>query len=242
MPKRFADIRVIGIGLVACMALLLFAGPRLAAAQSATPADTAKAAATTKPAKAPKVAKPRKERAPEPSFEEAKALDGLWAKRTNWISLRAGYAKRTGPHSGDGLGGYGIAWQRMMSRRTAFGVAVHHEILGHLNRSTEISVPFTAEFTRQIKWNTALRPYVGIGGGYYFHKYYRSGPDYGGSPRAGWFVNFGANAPIEAHRLLGVDARVSFLPGRTGVVNPVFGQERTTETEWSIKLNWALAY
>jgi hypothetical protein len=216
--------------------------PRKVKKPQATPATTSAAAtaATPKPAKAPKAPKPP--RPPEKSYAEQRAEDGPWAKRATWLSFRAGYAKSAAETAGDGLVGYGLAYQRMMTRQWAFGAAVQHDLLGHLGNSYEISVPFTVEFTRHYNWKTALRPYLGVGGGYYFHKYYRTGNNYTGAPAAGGFINFGANMPLSDRHLLGLDARMSMVGGRDGVVNPVFGAETSTEMLWSLKLGWSLVY
>ena len=207
--------------------------------QATAPAKPAapKKAPAAKPVKAPKPPKP-----PEESYEEQHAKYGPWAKGTNWLSFRAGYAKATGPSAGDGLGGYGVAYQHMLSRKWAFGASVQHDLVGHLADSYEVSVPFTAEFTRHFAWKTAIHPYLGLGGGYYFHKYTRTIGDYTGVPGGGWHLNGGFNLPVDDRHLLGLDARVSFVTTRVGVVNPVFGAEKAGETLWSVKLNWALAY
>jgi hypothetical protein len=198
-----------------------------ASAQDVAKADSAKA-------KAPRV---------EKSYEERRAEDGPWAKGANWLQFGAGYARAGGKNAGDGLGGYGVAYHRLLSNRWSFGASVRHEILGHLGPSYEISVPFTAEFVRHYKWRTAMRPYLGFGGGYYFHKYYRTASDYTGAPGAGWHLCTGTNLPIDDRHMLGLDARVGFVAGRGGtVVNPVFGPEGDTETQWSIKVNWALVH
>ena len=209
-------------------------------AQPATAAPGAKPAATPKAAKPPKSPKPPKP--PEKSLEEQRADDGLWARHTNWLPLRAGYAKATGDFAGDGLVGYGMAFQRMLSTRWSFGGSVQHDLVGHLGNAYEISVPFAVELTRHFKWHTAMRPYVGIGTGYYFHKYYRTAGENTGSPGRGTYFNLGTNVPIDQRHLLGVDTRVSFVQTTAGVVNPVFGTQKASETLWSIKLNWAFAY
>jgi hypothetical protein len=209
----------------------------------AAPAKTEKAAAP-KAAKAPKAPKPKAEpkpKAPEKSYEEQRAEDGPWAKRTNWLSFRAGYARNSDAKAGDAVGGYGFGYQRMLNKKWSFGASVQHDVLGHLGASQEIAVPFTVEFQRHYHWKTVMRPYVGFGGGYYFHKYYRTGDDTG-APGAGYFIGFGSNVPIDEKHLLGVDARVSFVNGRDGVHNAVFGDEKASMTFWSVKLNWAMAY
>lgn len=198
--------------------------------------------AATPAAKPAKPAKPAKVRAPEKSRAEQIAEDGLWAKNTNWLSVRAGYAKSQATGAGDGLVGYGLAYQHMINKRWAFGGSVNHDLLGHFGRSYEASVPFTLEFTRHYKWKTAVRPYVGFGGGYYFHKYYRTASDNTGAPGAGYFISLGTNLPLDDRHLLGLDTRVSFVDGRKGVINPVFGPEESSSTLWTVKLNWSLAY
>lgn len=198
-----------------------------ASAQDVAPADTTRA----KPARV------------EKSYEERRAEDGPWARGASWLQFGAGYARAGGKNAGDALGGYGVAYHRMLSDRWSFGAAVRHEILGHLGPSYEIAVPFTAEFVRHYKWKTVMRPYLGFGGGYYFHKYYRTSADYTGAPGAGWHLCTGTNLPIDDRHVMGLDARVGFVAGRGGtVVNPVFGPEPDTQTHWSIKLNWALVY
>lgn len=238
---------------------MLAVSPVLAAGSAAKKATTAKTAkpaklekakkpasvavASTPAPKTPKTPKtPKPAKPPEKSLEEQRKEDGVWTKGTNWLSLRAGYAKSTVSNTGDGVAGYGIAYQHMLSRKWSFGGAVQHDLLGHLGSSSEISVPFTLELARHFKWNTAIRPYFGVGGGYYFHKYYRTGTDYTGAPGAGSYVTLGANLPLSGRHVLGLDARTSFVKGREGVVNPVFGPEQASQTLWSVKLNWGIVY
>lgn len=232
-------------GALALVLLLVVAGVASAPARAEDAPDANKpAAAAAKPAaaqkKAPKAAKPPKPA--EKSLEEQRAEFGAWAKGTNWLSFRAGYAKSAAKNAGDGLGGYGIGYQHMLNPHWAFGASVHHDLLGHLANSYEISVPMTAEFTRHYKWKTVAQPYVGLGGGYYFHKFYRTGSNYTGSPSSGWYVSTGFNCPIDGRHLLGIDTRMSFVNGHTGTINPVFGEEKANETLWSIKLNWSMVY
>lgn len=208
--------------------------PRTNTAPAPKPAATPK---TPKPAKTPRAPKP-----PEKSMEEQRAADGLWAKHTSWMSLRAGYAKASGEVAGDGLAGYGIAYQRMLTSHVGFGGSVQHDLVGHLGSSYEVSVPFALEVTRHFKWKTQMRPYVGLGSGYYFHKYYRTAGNYTGSPGRGIYVNLGTNVPVDAKHLLGIDTRVSFVKTTEGAVNPVFGTQKSSETLWSVKLNWAFGY
>ena len=209
-------------------------------AKKAAPAAVAPKPATPAAPRPPKPPKPPKP--PEKPLEEQRKEELVWTKGNNWLGVRAGYAKATTVNSGDGLVGYGIAYQHMLSRKWSVGGAVQHDLLNHLGTSTEISVPCTLELTRHIKWDTAIRPYVGVGGGYYFHKYYRTGSQDTGAPGAGSYFTLGANLPLNDHHVLGLDARTSFVTGRDGVVNPVFGPELATETLWSVKLTWAMVY
>ncbi len=246
MSKRSSFVRWgVVTALASLTAAALVAGSQAAETAPAVKKPKARpaATATAKPAPAPKPAKPAKPpRPPEKSYDEQFAQDGLWTKRTSWLSFRAGYAKGTGDFAGDGLVGYGIAYQRMIGGGWSVGGAVQHDLLGHLGTSYEISVPFTLELARHFRWQTVMRPYVGIGGGYYFHKYYRTPGDYTGSPGAGMYVNFGTNLPVAPRNLLGIDTRVSFMQTTEGAVNPVFGEQKSSETLWSVKLNWAFAY
>src|SRR5207249_1860870 len=132
--------------------------------------DTA-AVAKPKPAKPPRVAKAKE---PEKSWEEQKKEDGVYAKRSNWLSFRFGYAKRSGELSGDGLVGYGVGYQRMLTRKYAFAAGIGHDIVGHFGTQIDQAVPFTGEFQRYFNWKTAMRPYIGVGGGFYLRKYYRT--------------------------------------------------------------------
>ncbi len=253
-PRRAANV------LCALLAMFMLAASPVftsgAAAKTPKPAKADKAAKVSKAKKAPaaavvaasapKPAKPaRAPKSPKPpmkSMEERRKEDGVWAGGSNWLSLRAGYAKSTVRNTGDGLAGYGIAYQHMMNRQWSFGGAVQHDLLGHMGSSYEVSVPFTLELSRHFKLNTAIRPYVGVGGGYYFHKYYRTGTDYSGAPGAGTYVTLGASMPAGARSVLGIDARASFVKGREGASNAVFGPESASQTLWSVKLGWGLVY
>ncbi len=247
MSKRTAVPQaVLALTCAALLASVFPAAPARAEdpapAPAAAPAKPAAAdSASAGKAKKAKTPKAPRVRAPEKSLEEQRAADGPWMKRSNWLSIRAGYAKAVGQYSGDAFGGYGIAYQRFLSPQWGFGGSVHHELLGRLGPASEIAVPFTLELTRHFKWHTAMRPYVGFGGGYYFHKFYRTGGD-NASPGTGFYVSFGGNLPVDPRYLLGLDVRASFVSQDENVVNPVFGKLKPSETEWSVKLNWAFAY
>ena len=216
-----------------------------AAAKSAASKPKAAKPAATKPAAKAEAAKPAKvakAKPPEKSWEEQKKEDGVWARRTSWMSFGAGYAKRSGDLAGDGMGGYGIGYRRMMSRKWAFDAGVSHDVLGHLGNHFDLVVPFTAGVSRHFKWKTPLRPYVGLGGGYYYRKMYRTLPDYNSAPVSGYFLALGANSALDDRNVIGFETRMSQLDGRHGVVNSVFGPNDKTETLWTMKLTWSLAY
>ena len=229
------------LGLVALVACASFALTAVSSAQAAD-AKPAKPAAAPKPAKVKTPKPPKPPKPAEKSYAELRAIDGPWAKRANWISFGAGYAKAKTKTAGDGLVGYGISYDRMLTNKWSLGASVNHDLVGHYYRATEVVVPFTVDVTRHLKWKTALRPYVGLGAGYYFHKYYRTEYDYTGAPGAGWHLSIGANLPLDDRHVLGLDTRVSSFAGRDGVSNPVFGPEEANETTWTVKLNWALVY
>lgn len=232
-----------GIKRLAATILAALALAGVLAVGFAAAADTPPPAATRADVTKAEAAKPAKPAKVEKSYEERRAADGPWAKGADWMLFGAGYARAGGKNAGDGLGGYGIGYRHMLSDKWSFGAAISHEILGHLGPSYEISVPFTAEFVRHFKWKTVMRPYLGVGGGYYFHKYYRTASDDTGAPGAGWHLCVGTNLPIDDRHVIGVDARGGFVDGRgETVVNPVFGPETASMTQWSIKLNWAMVH
>ena len=209
------------------------AKPDSAAAKPAAAKPDSAAAAT--PAPAP--AKPAKLTPIVKPYAERRLQDGPWAEDANWLSFMAGYARAGGANAGDAMGGYGFGFTHMINTKWSFNAQIRHELLGHIGNSIEMSVPMTAEFDRHFKWKTVVRPYLGVGGGYYFHKYYRTSTDYTGSPGGGWHMAFGMNLPIDDRHVLGVDSRVGFVKGRgENVVNPVFGPEADTMKQWSIKL------
>lgn len=228
---------------------VLAAGSAAKAAKAARPAKVEKAkkpaavVASTPAPKAPRAPKkPAPVKPPAKSLAERRSEDGVWAGGTSWLSLRAGYAKSTVRNTGDGMAGYGIAYQHMLNRKWSFGGAVQHDMLGHLGNSSEISVPFTLELARHFKLKTAIRPYFGAGGGYYFHKYYRTGTEYTGAPASGFYVTMGANLPLSERNVLGLDVRTSWVDGRSGAVNPVFGPESAQQTLLGMKLTWGMVY
>jgi hypothetical protein len=210
-----------------------------AAKSMASDSSAVSAAKPAKPAKTPKAAKVK---APEKSLEQQKKEDGVYAKNSNWISLRFGYAKRTGDVNGDGLVGYGVGYQHMIDRRYAFAAGAGHDIVGHFAGRLDEAVPFTAEFQRHYNWKTSVRPYVGLGGGFYFRKAYRTGADYTTTTTGGPHLSVGFTSALDDRHVIGFETRVALLQGRAGVTNTTFGPGKDTETIWTAKVSWALVY
>lgn len=206
--------------------------------------------AKSKVEKAAKVAKPKPEKIPkakparaaEPVAAERDKTDGIYSKGSDWLSFRFGYAKRTGDLAGDGFVGYGVGYQHMMTRKYAFSAGVGHDIVGHFGAQLDEVVPFTAEFQRHFKWNTATHPYIGIGGGYYLRKNYRTGGEYNTVPTGGPHVSVGFTSALDEHHVIGFETRMARVQGRPGVVNPTFGPGEDTETIWTAKISWGLVY
>jgi hypothetical protein len=248
--RRRASVVSAVVTLTATAALLsgLLAGRACAQTEpkpaEPVPAAAEKAAAPAgKPAKAPKAAKaPKPAKPPEPSLEQQRSVDGVYAKHSNWLSLRIGYAKRTGDLNGDGSVAYGVGYAHMMTNKYAFAAGLAHEIVGHFGSQIDEAVPFTAEFQRHYKWNSSVRPYLGLGGGFYFRKFYRTGGEYNTTTTGGPHVSHGFTSAIDQKHVLGLETRVARIQGRPGVVNPTFGPGQETETIWTVKLSWALVY
>ena len=232
------------------------------APQSAAPAPTSTSATSGKSSKssgkssgktasAPKTSKASKPKAPKaaaaaavagPSYEERRKVDGVYAKGANWLGLRFGYANRTGELSGDGFIGYGISYTRMLSNHYTFAAGINHDIVGHFADQIDVSVPFTGEFQRVFKMGGDMRSYVGVGGGYYFRKFYRTGTEYNTTAAGGGHVSIGLTSQLDDKHVVGFETRVAWVKSRPGITNPTFGTSTDTETIWTAKLTWALVY
>jgi len=201
----------------AVLALLSLGTPGAASAQSTTPPASAPAA-PAKAAKTPKVRKPKVAKVEAPYAERRKA-DGVYAKGASWIGLRFGYANRTGDLSGDGSIGYGINWTRMLNKKYAFAAGINHDIVGHFAKQIDESVPITAELQRVFNWSGDMRPYLGVGAGFYYRKFYRTGNEYNTMTTGGGHVSIGLTSQLDDKHVVGLETRVAWLQGRPGVVN-----------------------
>lgn len=221
------------------------AGKQANKAKKAKPAKARKTAATKPVAVArPKVEKPAKAakvKAPELSLEEQQKADGVYMKGSDWMSARFGWAKRAGEFSGDGLVGYGVGYSHMVSPRLAFAVHANHDVVGHFGSHLDEMVSFTGEFQRHFRWKAGVRPYIGLGGGYYVEKFYRSGDDRS-STTGGPHLSLGFTSAIDDRHVIGLEFRGARLDGRPGTSNPTFGTGGESEIVWTVKGSWAIAY
>jgi len=175
------------------------------------------------------------------SCASARAQDDAWQKGASWVTFRAGYAKSLEGGAPDGMGGYGFGFSRMLSHRVSFGVFVHHELLGKFGGAAQIEIPMTAEYAFHLRWKTALRPYVGLGVGAFYHKVYRSGADRADLLPA-TIYKFGADTPLGVHSVLGVDARLASVASDDETLDPVFGRDKPTSLRWSVKLGYSRVF
>ena len=218
--------------------------PPATPAPAATSTSSGKSAkSSSKSSKAPKVSKPKAPKAAAAAAVAPKRKeDGVYAKGANWLGLRFGYANRTGETSGDGFIGYGMSYTRMLSNHYAFAAGINHDIVGHFADQIDVSVPFTGEFQRVFKMGSEMRPYIGLGGGYYFRKYYRTGTEYNTTTAGGGHVSIGLTSQLDDKHVVGFETRVAWVSSRPGITNPTFGTSTSTETIWTAKLTWALVY
>ena len=191
------------------------------------------------------------------------------ARGSQWMSVRAGYAKATGQESPSGLLGGGFGYRRFVLDRWSVGGFVHYDWLGRFGTATEISVPVTLEVVRHSRWGAAAYPYVGIGAGAFYHKLYRTGADLSGFT-PGRYLACGLHIPVRKQGLLGFDVRmaqVDKLDANPAFAGPDGGRskiddlvvdlnvpsgptmpllyaatESKSRTLWSLKLDYSITY
>ena len=177
-----------------------------------------------------------------PQSEAALGPEDAWAPGTQWVSLRMGTARSGEGNAPDAGFGAGIGYSRMLTKylpKFSIGGYVHVENLGSLGNATEYSIPVTLELARHMKWTKEIRPYLGIGGGAYYRKYYRTGDD-SGTFEPGFYLLAGANAPIYRSGVLGLDLRFSWIDVATDDPNPVFAPKESTTTQMGFKINYSI--
>ena len=181
----------------------------------------------------------------------AAAADDPWNAGANWLTVRAGFAKSTVDNSGQGGAGYAFGFRRMLSpvkvlrwrmfKGYSLGAFFQHDAVTHFGEAVEIEMPMTVELVRHYRWKTALRPYLGVGGGAFYQKTYRTGDDVA-AMNTGGYVTLGADAPIASNRMLGVDFRLARVSTEYDRPNPVFGTGNPKANHWSFKLGYTMAY
>ena len=207
--------------------------------------------------------------APAFAAGSADATEGLLKRGSQWMSARAGYAKVAGDVVPDGMIGLGFGYRRFVLDNWSVGGFVHYDLLGRFAGAADIEVPFTFEVVRHSRWGAAVFPYVGVGAGAFYRKYYRTGAD-ASYFTPGRYLTFGAQTPISTRGFLGLDVRMavvdkpdhnpSFIgpPGDRQKVDDLlvelrdessreslfmFGNDvAKTQTHWSVKIDYSIAY
>jgi hypothetical protein len=136
------------------------------------------------------------------------AAGDILKRGSQWMSVRAGYAKVSGDLAPNGLGGVGFGYRRFVLDRWAVGAFAHYELLGRFGGAAEIEVPLTLEVTRHTRWGAAVYPYAGVGAGAFYHKSYRTGADQSDFT-PGRYLAGGMHIPVRKQGLLGVDVRMA---------------------------------
>jgi hypothetical protein len=181
--------------------------------------------------------------AKHPKQEKKADVDSLaaWNAGKSWLMLRGGFAKSGEPNAGGGAVGAALGYQRFLTARWAVGLIAQGDLLGKFGGAAEIEYPITLELTRHFRWKTALRPFLGAGGGAYYHTTYRSGNDVA-KLHSGAYLVGGFNTPIGKRSILGIDGRMQFVSGDELMTNPVFGAEDSQLMHYSLKLGWSVAF
>jgi hypothetical protein len=204
------------------LAIVLTGAAATVAAQDTTAVAPAPAPA---PAAAPAPATPATRRPIDP-----------WANGAQWLSVRAGYVKSLDDRSANGNVGAGFGLTAMGKGRWSVGAFAHLEVLGRYASASELEMPLTLEFARHSSWGQA-KPYVGLGGGAFYHKTYRTGGD-SADLRPGFYFLGGINMQISERSLLGFDVRGIFQ-GPVENDDPVFGSGKPDVSRWSVKINYS---
>ncbi len=212
----------------------------------------APAAAPAAPAVDPKVAKKQeeerrkaiadKEKADQQAKELAAAEDAKkagipWYKGADWMSFRLGMSGSKVEDSPNAGPAVGFGAQHFMGPKWSLGLNVDLDVLGRFNGASEMEIPLTLEAQRHFRWGTdSFRPFVGIGTGLWYHRFYRTGAD-GTETRPGFFATGGFNSPISGTALVGVTGRMT-VQSNAETDNPFFPNESNSAVHWSIKLSY----
>jgi hypothetical protein len=207
--------------------------------------------------------------APEPAAGSSAAAGDILKRGSQWMSVRAGYAKVSGDAAPNGLLGGGFGYRRFVLDKWSVGGFAHYELLGRLGSAAEIAVPLTLEVVRHSRWGAAVYPYLGVGAGAFYHKRYRTGADESGFT-PGRYLTGGLHVPVRKQGLLGLDVRMATVDQLDA--NPVFpgpdggrskiddllvdlnrpaspdmpllfsATESKLRTLWSVKLDYSITY
>jgi hypothetical protein len=197
------------------------------------------------------------------------AAGDILKRGSQWMSVRAGYAKVSGDFAPSGLLGGGFGYRQFVLDKWSVGAFAHYELLGRFGDAAEIAVPLTLEVLRHSRWGAAVYPYAGIGAGAFYHKRYRTGADESGFT-PGRYLTCGVHFPVRKQGLLGFDVRMATVekldanpafPGPDGSRHKLddllvdlkgpsspempllFAQtEPKSRTLWSLKLDYSITY
>lgn len=196
------------------------------------------------------------------------AEDDPWDVGSNWLSVRAGYARNGTAGAGSGGAGYGFGVTHRLKpsrpslwsvagfhplgfmgsgdkewitlfRDWSIGANVNHDVVSRFGTASEIDIAATAELVRHFKWRTEPRFYLGLGGGPYFRKAYHTGEDFT-RVEVGTYLTTGMNLVVAPSHMLGFDLRYARLDGANDPPNPVFGPGDGTSSRWTFKLTYSL--
>ncbi len=164
----------------------------------------------------------------------------MYARGTQWVSLKAGYAKAAVEDAADGNLGFGVAYTYFLGRKWSVGLAGHYEVLGRYQGPAEVEIPVTVETAYHFKWPTQASPYLGAGTGPFFHSYKFTGDD---SQETRWshYVLGGMNFPITSRALVGADLRMVIQSGAKSD-NPWFPSPDNTVIHWSAKVGYSYGF
>ena len=189
---------------------------------------------------------------------------------SQWMSVRAGYAKASGDEAPDGLIGGGFGYRRFVLDRWSVGAFVHYELLGRFGDATEVEIPLTLEVLRHSRWGATVYPYAGIGAGAFYHKRSRTEVNDGSGFTPSRYLVCGMHVPVRKQGLLGIDVRMATvdkpdanppfsgpdgdrskldellieLKGPSSPDMPLLfaGTESKSRTLWSVKLDYSITY
>ena len=187
-----------------------------------------------------------------------------WAVGSNWMMLRAGFARSSSDGAGNAGAGYGIGFRHVLKTSrvdrwrvlgikplgflhwTVFkdwsvGGFAEYNVLGRYGSAADIEVPAAFEMTRFIAWRSAAKPYVSLGVGPHYRKMYNTGADFS-NVRTSGFVATGFDAPVSSNQMLGFDIRMARVQSENKPVNPVFGSGSFEASHWSLKLSYSIIY